>query len=218
MKLINHFHISEIKGPATAADVAVPSEMGLRRQHNFDIIAKVPKRIVVEVCCGPNSLLGEIARKECKDCSVYCITEHDDFRSENTLNRCISLCKPGTLVFLSLPCTGGSRWYNINKHKPGGIKRHKAHVRLFRQLLSKGVRLIEHALNSACLLILEWPKSCEYWKYPCVTRLMDRYALRTIDFDGCMFGLTSIHNGLPIKKPWTFATNSDWVRKSRTVY
>ena len=94
------------------------------------------------MCCGPSSLIGEIARDEYKDCSVYRITEREDFRKESTLNRCLSLCTPGTLVILALPCTGGSRWYNINKHKPGGVKKHNAHVRLFRLLWSNAVELI----------------------------------------------------------------------------
>ena len=41
-----------------------------------------------------------------------------------------------------------------------------------------------------------------------VQRLLNRYGMKLYDFDGCAVGLKS-SSGLPIRKPWTVATNHE---------
>ena len=55
----------------------------------------------------------------------------------------------------------------------------------------------------------EWPCGCTYWHDRRVRSFIKRDNLTEIQFDGCMYGLTS-HvartSGMPIRKPWTVAT------------
>ena len=88
-----------------------------------------PQRILIEVCCGPNSKLGDTSRRHAKGpgCIVIRITEQDDITSPKTRKRVIDqvndvLRKHGPsvkiLVWASIPCTGGSPWQRVNKHIP----------------------------------------------------------------------------------------------------
>ena len=59
-------------------------------------------------------------------------------------------------------------------------------------------------------IAFEWPRSCAYWHDRSVRSFIKRHDLTKVQFDGCMYGLTS-HvartSGMPIRKPWTIATS-----------
>ena len=99
------------------------------------------KRLIVEVCCSSESLLGQIATKEFKDCHVARITEEYDLNKSSTRKDVISLAKSCSkhnipvLVWVSLPCTGGSSWSHVNLTLPGNrekvIEARKKFVKLW---------------------------------------------------------------------------------------
>ena len=74
------------------------------------------KRVIVEVCCSEDSLLGKIADKEYQDCKVIRITEKEDLNDPSTRKQVVSQCKEHRklghpiLIWTSLPCTGGTSW------------------------------------------------------------------------------------------------------------
>ena len=59
-------------------------------------------------------------------------------------------------------------------------------------------------------IAFEWPRSGAYWHDRSVRSFIKRHDLTEIQFDGCMYGLTS-HvpktSGMPIRRPWTIATS-----------
>ena len=59
---------------------------------------------------------------------------------------------------------------------------------------------------------IEWPTQCDYWRESCVKRLIEDLKLDKVQIDGCAVGLKS-KEGLPIRKPWTIATNHDTLWK-----
>ena len=69
------------------------------------------------------------------------------------------------------------------------------------------VTLTREANKYGAIIVLEWPKNCDYWNDPIVQRYMHENQLRPIQVDGCAVGLKSVVNGLPIYKPWKIATN-----------
>ena len=74
-----------------------------------------PKRTLVEVCCGHDSVLGQDS-SETQRCRKIRITVDDDFTSRAGLNKTLHEIEgPNTLVWASLPCTGGSPWQHLNK-------------------------------------------------------------------------------------------------------
>ena len=207
MKLINHFEQGVIKKKLdTKTNVAVSTVDSSHAM--YDVISTASNaRTIIEVCCGKDSIIGNIAEKR-KDCNVVRVTLERDFRSEDTINQLKRYCLPGNMFWYSLPCTGGSPWYNINKNKPGGAEKQRAHIKLFLHLWKRLEELHEHACNHACIIAIEWPRGCSYWKHPRVIRFIDKYGLMKANFDGCMLGIKSASSGLPIKKPWTIATSS----------
>ena len=50
-----------------------------------------PQRILIEVCCGPNSKLGDTSRKQAHGCIVFRVTEQDDITSPKTRKRIVDL-------------------------------------------------------------------------------------------------------------------------------
>ena len=96
-----------------------------------------PQRILIEVCCGPNSKLGDTSRKQAKGCIVFRITEQDDITSPKTRKRITDLVndvlrkhgpKVRVLVWASIPCTGGSPWQRVNKHIPSAAVKIEGHI------------------------------------------------------------------------------------------
>ncbi len=70
-----------------------------------------------------------------------------------------------------------------------------------------------HIHQKGNFIAIEWPQGCSYWKLPKVRKLIKDLDLKFVYFDGCMLGLRSIVNGLPIRKPWAVCTNSEEILK-----
>eukprot|EP00972_Heterocapsa_arctica_P030801 4532981-Heterocapsa_arctica.AAC.1 len=73
------------------------------------------KRVIVEFCCGKDSLMGE---ESCQrdGCEVIRITMEDDVTTTSAME---AVQRPNCLLWFAIPCTGGSPWQNINRLKPG---------------------------------------------------------------------------------------------------
>ena len=99
------------------------------------------KRLIVEVCCSSDPLLGQIASKEFKDCHVAHITETCDLNKPDIRRDIESLVKScakhgiPVLIWVSLPCAGGSSWSHVNLTLPGNrekvIEARKTFVKLW---------------------------------------------------------------------------------------
>jgi len=106
----------------------IPSpEFKLRAEHLLISPEPAPikkndfvKRHIVEFCCGENSKIG--SDRYVKDgCSVIRITERDDVTTNKGFYKAIEAVKQeNCLLRVSIPCTGGSPWQNINVKRPGG--------------------------------------------------------------------------------------------------
>ena len=57
---------------------------------------------------------------------------------------------------------------------------------------------------------MEWPTNNQYWGFASVNEFVSEYELDKTRFHGCALGLKNAA-GLPVKKPWTIATNDDEV-------
>ena len=82
----------------------------------------------------------------------------------------------------------------------------------FRRLFRRIVMLAVHARAVGAKIALEWPARCIYWKIRAVLVFLRIFGLKKVNFDGCAVGLKSIARatkGMPIKKPWSMATDVD---------
>ena len=169
------------------------------------------KRLVVEVCCSSDSLLGQIATKEFKDCHVARSTEEYDLNKSSTRKDVISLAKSCSkhnipvLVWVSLPCTGGSSWSHVNLTLPGNRKKVIEARKKFVKLWASFVDMSEGLDKIGVEYAIEWPKHCVYWDWSPVKKWIEAHPVQKAHFDGCRFGLIN-KKGEHVKKPWTIAT------------
>eukprot|EP00972_Heterocapsa_arctica_P047740 7041901-Heterocapsa_arctica.AAC.1 len=63
-----------------------------------------------------------------------------------------------------------------------------------------------HGANIA----FEWPSGCEYWRWQKVKDFVNKYQLNKVRIHGCAVGLKT-DEGIPMVKPWTFATDDSYV-------
>jgi len=109
--------IKEDPAPAAPATQPVNKDKGAKP----DIYAAVNRRIV-EFCAGEKSRLGapHFHSKKSK-CEHIRLTVKEDVTTPEGRNLAIRAVQANnTLLWASMPCTGGSPWQEINKLKPGG--------------------------------------------------------------------------------------------------
>ena len=116
-----------------------------------------------------------------------------------------------TLLWLSIPCTGGTPWKHYNMKRGKSTRKLIAkRIRDFRMIWASAEKVMEKATQNSCVICLEWPKNCDYWKRKEVLRTIEKLGLESTTFHGCMYGLVSqmrSTKGYPINKPWRLATN-----------
>ena len=175
-----------------------------------------PHRTIIEFCCGENSVLGRSTGSSV-NCNVIRVTQRHDVTTEEGLRFVLENIKnagPNVLLWASMPCTGGSPWFHINKVKPGGDIRLKKHVALFSKIWRAFQKACAAVDKVGGFIAIEWPRNCSYWHLRRVKMLVRAHSLVRADFEGCALGLTSIVSYKPIKKPWTVKTNCPLIASS----
>ena len=92
------------------------------------------------------------------------------------------------LVWVSLPCTGGSTWTFVNLTIPQNAPKVYEEKRKFLKLWSSFVNLSTGLDCCHVHYALEWPRGCTYWDMKRVQKWLDN------------------HKCVKVKKPWTIAT------------
>ena len=77
------------------------------------------------------------------------------------------------LLWLSLPCAGGTSWSHVNLKFPSAAKKVMRHVKLMKKLWKA----------------IGWPQNCPYWRLPRIVRFMNEHSLQPYSFHGCMLGV-----------------------------
>ena len=166
-------------------------------------------RILVECCCGEDSLLG-VRTESPRGCMVYRITEKVDMTKPEVVKGCDLLLRDGTCaLWFSCPCTGGSAWQRYNaKRSPKTAELLNEHRKEFRNLWKAFASVASIALRPGVRVLVEWPRGCAYWKDSRVSRFLLKHGFQCADFDSCMYGLVAESGpnvGEPVKKPWRVA-------------
>ena len=118
-------------------------------------------RIMIEYCCSENSKLGEENRKHAKGCKVIRVTKDDDATRDECITKTVKKVeglrrsnpknKTDLMIYISLPCTGGCPWNNVNK---------ESHQRLFKKLFKGLEDLCSRLSHATPILLLELPQPC----------------------------------------------------------
>ena len=78
---------------------------------------------------------------------------------------------------------------------------------MFRKIWKSFELVAARCLSKSGYVAIEWPTGCSYWNGPDVKKFMEIHGLDYVSIHGCALGLTSVVNGIPIKKPWAIVTN-----------
>ena len=210
-------------GSAAAADQANSPRKPLHSKDPADWLtmyvnenwrsAAAIDRVIIEVCCSPQSLIGKSANQD-DGCLVIRITEAEDFTSKWCRDVIVftswyfQTTETPVLNWFSIPCTGGTQWSYLNWAKGSEQTRHKMnqHVKLFETMWESFTAVAPHIRNSGNLMAIEWPKRCRYWAFPQVVAQIQQYGLVPADVDGCAYGLQN-RDGRPMRKPWRIYTD-----------
>ena len=173
-------------------------------------------RMLIEYCCGPDSLLGQSTHSS-SGCEVVRLTERIDMTTESGLRFALDAVRPAPrgriLLWSSIPCTGGSTWQYINQIR--NLKNRNAnrisnwvdHWTLYKRLWANFLVLADAVRKAGGIIAIEWPKDCMYWDLDEVIQFVDNINGYSSLLDGCAYGLKS-SSGMPMKKPWMVKTNS----------
>ena len=130
-------------------------------------------RRIVEFCAGENSRMGLHAAKTSSKCGVIRLTAREDVTSKEGFSRAAHAVQAdNVLLWASMPCTGGSPWQHINKHKPGGGERLRQHIHNFKDIWKSFVPIALECNKHGGKVAIEWPTGCNYWKLPEVKGFM----------------------------------------------
>ena len=161
-KLIAHYLPEELGLGGTKVNGVINSLAQSQGGEN----RKSYNRIIIEFCCGPKSKLGTPTTWS-KDCLVIRITEELDATKQSTLQYVLHTIRTANvpvMLFVAIPCTGGSPWQNINSKKPGGLRRMLKHKQLFNKLWNMLEIICEEIHKHKYHFAFEWPKGCSYWR------------------------------------------------------
>ena len=173
-------------------------------------------RVLVEFCCGPESKLGDRSRKASRNCHVIRCTEDRDVTVRanrmdirNALETAVACCDKSPcpiLVWISIPCTGGTTWSYVNLQHESAKLKVEYHRHVFEKIWSSMVDFMNLIRHLKPLIAIEWPAHCVYWKFDRVEKFCKKHQLVKYCFDGCMVGIVD-KDGNPIKKPWAIHTD-----------
>eukprot|EP00971_Amphidinium_carterae_P195653 3882747-Amphidinium_carterae.4 len=156
-------------------------------------IAEVTRNII-EFCCDDDSSLGKACPKGCKVMRITKGMDASHATKSTTVEKAMSAIEgENTMVWGSIPCTGGTPWRRINDAKHGDDPEYKKkmrdHERRFDKLWYNFVQVAEHCASAGGMVAMEWPTSCSYWQKARVKRFLKRNNMKKVDFHGCSVGV-----------------------------
>ena len=172
-------------------------------------------RVILEVCCSPDSKLGDETRGAARGCKVIrCTEERDITKQENraSIRREVIQSVRGSgnmcplLIWISIPCTGGSTWSYVNLQHETAREKVLHHRKEFKKIWSGVTDLINSISSIDFFIVIEWPLKCIYWGFDRVVKFCESFKLLSIRFDGCSLGVMNLE-GIPIEKAWQLMGN-----------
>ena len=112
-------------------------------------------------------------------CSNFILTESDDVTSPYGVDKALQIIASSDnasgLLWGSLPCTGGTGWWDVNLLKPGGGERLDLHLEALDRLLDAWDVVASAAFKKGWAIAFGWPAGCKLWNYLRVKQLMEKF-------------------------------------------
>ena len=117
------------------------------------------------------------------------------------------------LIWISIPCTGGTTWSFVNLQHESARLKVEYHRHVCEKIWSSMIDFMNLIRHLNPMIAIEWPAHCVYWKFNRVEKLCEKHQLGRIKFDGCMVGIVDKDDN-PIKKPWAILTDCHEIGKA----
>ena len=125
-----------------------------------DLVPAKPQRTMIEFCCGADSFLGQLT-KSSMNCEVVRLTKEEDVTTPHGLSVATQAINGRrTLLWGSIPCTGGCPWQKINRKKPGGEANLRKHFATFKDIWDAFVKVAREVFGAGRTIAFEWPRNC----------------------------------------------------------
>ena len=169
-------------------------------------------RTIIEYCCSADSRIGRLADASCR---TRRLTMSEDLRTRkggNIAKQMAGEANAQTLLWASIPCTGGSARVDMNLSmaakagRQATIDKIEAHIDDFEKIWVNFKAVARMVRSAGGKIAIEWPRRCKYWKFPDVKAFILEMGLVKATFHGCCLGLRT-DDGTPMQKGWTVATD-----------
>ena len=136
-----------------------------------------------------------------------------DFDDDNKQDEAIDLIDEIKPLFIvgSPMCTAFSSWQRLSKHRRDPVKMKEEHDKAVKHLRFV-CRVYRKQLDEGRYFLHEHPVAASSWQEPCVARLLRENGVDQVNMDQCQFGQRAV-DGMPIKKPTKWMSNSEEVLK-----
>ena len=150
-------------------------------------------------------------------CEVIRITMDDDVTTPSGLEKAIRTVTDSpfthkTMVWVSIPCVGGSQLQRMNKNRGASTRKLLAkRLKTYRDIWDAFEKVLTACHEAGAIVCIEWPTSCDYWSRREVVRALRKYQFVSSYLHGCRYGLESENRstrGSPILKPWRIASTA----------
>ena len=105
--------------------------------------------------------------------NVVRITEKDDATTQQGLDKAMkAITGENTLLWISIPCTGGCSWQNVNEVRWNCASLIRRHWKLLRRIWANTIILMAAIRKSGGKIAIEWPDGCKYWHWKEVAEVL----------------------------------------------
>jgi hypothetical protein len=129
-----------------------------------------PRNFIIEYCCGDESKIGKGVKPGCGNFRLtikHDLTTEAGYKHAQNCFRIAMKLGGSILLWVAIPCTGGSPWQNFNKQFPNARILIEQHLRVYTALFNNLIRLTawvrglqvngEAQPNFSFFTAMEWP-------------------------------------------------------------
>ena len=147
---------------------------------------------IIEFCCDEDSNLCSDRYESSRDGRKIVrirLTKKNDCTKSSSIDFAINVANrfPGkTVLWASLPCTWGCPWSKVNRATCTNHAHRQHQLWIEHVLLAKQFeRLADVVKANGDLIAWEWPRFNDLWARRPAQRIMRKYDLKPVNFDGC---------------------------------
>jgi hypothetical protein len=177
---------------APGEPAAAAMEVPLAKECTLNATAGA-KRVVVEMCCSPDSVIGQPS-EAADGTEVIRLTLDCDLRTPEGEQYAEAVCRsnPGCKLWCSLPCVQGSPFYNLNKKHEHARELHELQLADYYHLREVFLRLARIVQSNGGSVAFEWSSRCANWKDKFILDMEKELGLVRQRCSGCQLGLASV--------------------------